>query len=81
MITVERKNVASKMTLGDLIDDNYKQQKNAYIGSCGNGPQDSLYIVGFDRIFLAEDPENTWDDPECSVYVDKFVRIRIIVEE
>lgn len=64
--------------LGDLVG-NKEENKTAFIGTCGVGPQ-GLYLITFGGIVLASDPKNYyWDGLFCPVTVDKFVNISIEV--
>lgn len=67
--------------LGELIDDYYSESKNAFIGECGNGPTNSLYLVTHSSIVLLENPSLVWSDFDCQVCVYKFVDLEIIMHE
>lgn len=66
--------------VGDLIRTNYSEHANAFIGKCGFGPPNSLYIVTYDSIILASNPGKAWDR-EANVTVDRFVDLDIKIVE
>jgi hypothetical protein len=52
----------------------------SFIGKCGYGPEDSLYIVTHDHIFLATDPiYMLWTSKDCSVIINEIVDIEMSV--
>lgn len=68
-----------KTTLGQIVLRNNPKGPTAFIGRCGKGPDNELYLVTYDTIFLATNPFSAWDTPVCSVYINKFVDIEITV--
>lgn len=83
MITVidfEDKRDCQILDISDLTGDNYNEEKNAFIGQCGDGPSNALYIVAYDNIILAKNPRKNWSSP-CDVHILRFVDIDILVKE
>ena len=58
-----------------LIGDNLRDDRTAFIGTCGSG-EHGLYLVTYDCIVKADDPENTWSG-SCPLTADEFVNITI----
>lgn len=82
MITVKPSKYTRKYTkykFDELTRDKHSNERNAFIGRCGNGPVDELYIIGWDFVYLANDPSRTWSTAD--LYVWKFVDLVINVQE
>jgi len=75
------KNISSKpikTTLGNVCSG----KETAFIGQCGCGPEHELYLIGYECIIEAFNPQKrTWKDLDCNVTVDRFVDIEIVVIE
>ena len=67
--------------LSELTKNNYSDERNAFIGRVGDDDVDNLFIVTYDRISIAESPEETWDNPKCDFTVKRFVDLKITVVE
>ncbi len=67
--------------IGDLIGGNFKNVKSAFIGTCGAGEDDTLYLVTYECISVAGEPGTTWKAMGCSVEVIRFVDVNISVVE
>lgn len=69
-------------TLGELVGDStgYRDRHQAFIGQCGNGPRNTLYIVGFNQIYQASDPYESWSSLDCEVVVQEFVDLVINIK-
>ena len=84
MNTVKNKSTALSQqifALGDFCFNNYKASVTAFVGTCGNGPKNSLYLITYDSIFLADDPYQSWSSKGCTVFIDEFVDIEITIKE
>ena len=68
-------------TISDLYGQNFETFATAFIGKCGNGPENSLYLITYDNIFLANDPRQSWSGRSCTVKVDTFVDVEITIKE
>ena len=81
MVTItkisKRINFIKKCFIKDLIKGNYHDAQNAFIGEVGCGPNNSLYIVTYDCIALANNLSRTWSGPACSVKIIEFVNLEI----
>ncbi len=53
----------------------------AFIGQCGNGPDNSLYIIHESFVSLGSNPKLQWRNPNARVYVNRFVNVKITIEE
>jgi hypothetical protein len=63
-------------TVGKLYRD--FSNENAFMGKCGNGPENQLYLIGWNSIFLASDlTVRAWSDRNCPVTINEFVDIEI----
>jgi len=75
------KNISSKpikTTLGNVCSG----KETAFIGQCGCGPEHELYLIGYECIIEAFNPQKrTRKDLDCNVTVDRFVDIEIEVIE
>jgi len=78
VIMPSNKITTKEFKLKDLTLEN-KGTQTAFIGRCGLGPDRSLYLVTYNRIILANDPDRSWSSPNCSVLVDRFVDVEIKV--
>jgi len=68
-----------EFTLSKLIGRNQKKE-TAFIGQCGNGPENSLYLINYGNICLASDPLKwVWNSVDCPVSVKEFVDIKITI--
>lgn len=76
MNTVTRKVsvVARQLKVSDL-GRGYKH--TAFIGQCGSGPINSLYLITYDCVVLALEPRKTWGNL-ADVTVDRFCDVEII---
>ena len=84
MNTVKREfSVSSQQSylLKELTLDTHKSPETAFVGSCGNGPTNSLYLIAYEGIFLADDPMKYWSGKNVTVKVDTFVDIEITIKE
>ena len=72
-------NKKNEYRVKDLLYNNLGRNKTAFIGRCGNGPDNSLYLIFYSRIVLAEDPGRVWENHDCPVDVDRFVDIEIAI--
>jgi hypothetical protein len=55
-------------------------QITSFIGKCGYGPEDCLYIVGYSDICLAENPQvMCWSSRDCNVVINEVVDVEIKV--
>ena len=64
----------------DLIGGRFQTSKTAYIGNCGC-EDDRLFLINYDCITVAEDPDQTWSSNDCDVEVIRFVDVNISVVE
>ncbi len=67
--------------LEDFTKNNFSQKKSSFIGKCGNGPRDTLYLICYSCIVKADDTHKLWDLPRCPIYVQRFCNIKIIAED
>ena len=67
-----------KYTLRQLCDIVHKE--TAFIGECGSGPPDSLYLISFGTIILASNPKITWSN-NPDIFINRFVDIEISIIE
>lgn len=51
--------------------------QTAFIGSVGIY-ENELFLIVYDRVVLARDPTQTWDNAECTI--DRFVDVEIVVK-
>ena len=65
----------------DLIGTNFGSRRTAFIGHCGAGEEESLYLVTYKCISYASAPWLTWNGPNCDVKVIRFVDVNISVVE
>lgn len=65
----------------NLIGEHFKDDKSAFIGMCGTGDDDTLYLVTYLGISQASAPGSTWKTKGCSVKVIRFVDVNISVVE
>jgi len=49
----------------------------AFVGRCGNGPEDTLYLISHRKIIQADAPNRCWSCNECDVVVDRYVDVEI----
>ena len=67
-----------KTTVGALIGNMMTGHCHiAFIGTCGSGPEKSLYLITFSGIVLACDPHRSWCSRSCNVIVDHYCDITI----
>ncbi len=66
--------------LKDLIGTNYKEEKSAFIGTIGDR-KNILFLVNYDCILVADEPNATWDCKGCDVEVIRFVDVDITIIE
>lgn len=64
--------------LSNLTGSSFSSERNAFIGTCGNGKK-ALYIVSHSNIILAESTVMNWSDPQTEIVVEKFVNLVIEV--
>ena len=67
--------------LKDFIGNNYTVSHSAFIGQCGVGPRDSLYLIVGNCICLANDPSAVWFSEDCSVSIRRWVDIEIRLDD
>lgn len=79
MITI-RKESQAQSHVGNFIGANCVSNFNAFIGKCGDGPSNSLYLITYQSIVLMEDPSNTWSDYEVKLVIDEWVDLDIEVK-
>ena len=65
----------------DLTGINFDSRKTAFVGHCGSGEEESLYLVTYNCISYASNPRLTWNGPNCGVKVIRFVDVNISVVE
>ncbi len=65
----------------DLTGTKFDSRKTAFIGHCGAGEEESLYLVTYDCISYASTPQLTWNGANCDVAVIRFVDVNISVIE
>jgi hypothetical protein len=68
-------------TVRDLIGDSYSQERTAFIGQCGNGDKNTLYLIIYTGVVLASNPFHLWESKGCDCYVDRFVDVEITAIE
>lgn len=61
-------------------EDLKNNNQTAFIGKCGFGPEHELYLITYDGIVLATDPQRAWSYGGCSVVVEQFVDIEITIK-
>ena len=76
-----RKQFAWTGQVKDLIEDNFKDEKSAFIGTAGTGDDETLYLVTYDCVSQANSPCHTWSALGCSVKVIRFVDVNISIVE
>lgn len=64
--------------IGDFIKDN--EEETAFIGQVGQGPANELYLIAFNQVFLAVEPQRTWNF-NATARVNRFVDIEIHIKE
>lgn len=52
-------------------------QCTTFIGQCGSGQENDLYLITWDRIVLLSDPVRSWSTQSCPVQVDQYVDLEI----
>lgn len=73
------KKQAVRTTIGQIRELN---NETAFIGKCGSGPENELYLITYGSIFLASDPrKKQWSSLNCEVYVDRYVDVEIKIVE
>ena len=65
----------------DLTGINFDSGRTAFIGHCGSGEEESLYLVTYSCISCASNPRLTWNGAGCDVKVIRFVDVNISVVE
>ncbi len=80
IVTVVEKDKPKEMTLGDLCGPNFDTNRSAFLGEVGWELFD-LYLVTYQGISKATNPQQTWDTKNCSVQVSRFVDISISIVE
>lgn len=66
-----------RITLKDITENNWNENKSAFYGRAGDGPLD-LYIVTFSSIAKLRYPHKTWTSKDCSVWVENWVDLDIV---
>ena len=66
--------------LRDLIS-HHSNDETAFIGQCGYGPPGELYLITYECVVLVKKPNRTWSGSNCYVYVDRFVDLKIQIQE
>jgi hypothetical protein len=69
-----------RITLSELMSGEYKNE-TAFIGKCGDGLDNALYLLCYGTIVEAKNPRYTWDSDDCSVEIHRFVDVDITVRE
>ena len=57
-----------------------KTGETAFIGKCGCGPANSLYLITYKAVIQADTPNYKWGGA-AQVIVDRFVDIEITIKE
>lgn len=79
MNTIINSKQAARTTISRIRESN---NETAFIGKCGSGPENELYLINYGSIFLASDPrKKQWSSPNCEVYVDRYVDVEIKIVE
>jgi hypothetical protein len=73
-VTISDTQKTTKYTLAGVLNSGH----TAFIGQCGEGPANSLYLITYNQIVLANDPHDTWTS-DCAVEVARFVDVEIRV--
>lgn len=79
-VIMPEQEASKNMTLSDwrrTADYGYKH--TAFIGQCGTGPSNALYLITSNCVVLAERPTECWDFDGTRCTVDRFVDIEIRV--
>ena len=76
----QRESKSEKPTVDEVLKEAYQTNKTAFIGRCGYGPPNSLYLIIYDCIALASDPSFVWTSV-ASVIIDKWVDIEITIKD
>ena len=63
----------------DLIGDYFTAHKSAFIGICGNGSEEKLFLVSYCGIIQADSPKSTWSFGPWDVKVIRFVDVNITI--
>ena len=63
----------------DLIGKYFTILRSAFIGRCGDGSKEELFLVAYCGIVQADNPESTWSFGTCDVKVIRFVDVNITV--
>jgi len=71
----------ASLHVSDIIGKNFSSSHTAFIGKCGNHPSVDLFLVTYDCVVLASDPGKTWAGSLTDVWVNKWVDVRILIEE
>ena len=66
--------------LKNLTGTNLIPSRTAFIGNCGI-ETDRLFLINYDCITVAENPDQTWSCGSCEVKVVRFVDVSISVVE
>ncbi len=74
-----RKQFAWTGQVGDLIENNFDDEKSAFIGTAGTGDNETLYLVTYECVSQANSPCHTWSTPGCNVEVIRFVDVNISI--
>ena len=65
-----------------ILNDVCHSGETAFIGKCGYGPENALYLISYGHIVLASNPlHQTWSSYGCIVVVERYVDIEINVME
>lgn len=67
-----------EFSLSNLTEGN-QGEETAFIGKCGDGPENSLYLINYKSICLASNPVRTWTHERCRVWIKEFVDIKITI--
>ena len=72
-----KRTAAARYMATNLIGRNMcKHGHTAFVGQCGLGPAHSLYLITYNAVVLASEPDNTWDSA-ATVVVDHFCGVSI----
>ena len=63
----------------DLIGDCFTIHRSAFIGICGHGSKEELFLVSYCGIIQADSPKSTWSLGTCDVKVIRFVDVNITI--
>ena len=71
---------ATSYQLSNLCGTNFRKSRTAFIGKM-RGYHTGLYLIHFEGIIKAEEPNQTWELTGATVLVDRFVDVNISIVE